>query len=276
MFYIDRAPPNSKLKTIKPTTFYYPLDGFHSEIIDYHPNQSSGRLMLCLHGFGGNARTFRRLAPHLPEAFRMWSVSLPWHGKTTSSKKVMQLENYAHALAKMLDDHNIDRVDLMSHSFGARIAAMFASLYPKRTHTLYLIAPGGYYPPEDLMFRFLGSFPMRHLIQLDIFLRPFARFLIPNLPTEKMQQTINALRHLSWSFPAVSLKARGELARLYVYKGKTVLIMGEKDRLLKASYAPKIARYYYNCTTEIIPQAGHLPMAQMPEKVADIVTYHSK
>lgn len=207
----------------------------------------------------------------MPESYRMWSISLPWHGNTQSQKTSMQLESYTQGLANMLDEKGVDKVFLIAHSFGARIAAMFALMYPKRTTQLCIIAPGGYYPPEDFMFRFLGSFPMRRLIRKDVFLRPFVSFLIPGLPDEKREQTTRALRNISWSFPEISLKARGELHRLKDYTGKTLLILGEKDRLLRASYAPKIARYYTDCAVEIIKGAGHLPMVTHPKKIKDLV-----
>jgi len=254
-----------------PATFYCDVDGFETEITDFHPERKDAQFIICLHGFGGSSQTFRRLAPVMPEPFRMWSISLPWHGNTQSEKTSMQLESYTHGLAKMLEEKEIGHVFIIAHSFGARIAAMFALLYPDRTNQLCIIAPGGYYPPEDFMFRFLGSFPMRRLIRKDIFLRPFVSFLIPGLPDEKREQTTRALRHISWSFPQISLKARGELNRLRGYTGKTLLILGEKDRLLRASYAPKIARYYTDCAVEIIKGAGHLPMVTHPKQIRDLV-----
>ncbi|MCH8486796.1 MAG: alpha/beta hydrolase [Candidatus Cyclonatronum sp.] len=254
-------------------TFFADIDGFSTEIIDYHPDREGAELVLALHGFGGNARTFRRLRGLLPEKYRLWGLSLPWHGRTEAAPATekMELESYVHGLAALLEELGIGRVYLLCHSFGSRIGAMFASLYPARTRTLVLIAPGGYYPPEDYMFRILGSFPMRQLIRRDLFLAPFVKFLIPNLPREKKAATYRALRHIGWSFPGISLKARGELHRLKNYPGKTVLIIGDRDRLVKASYAPQIARWYHDCSTEIMPEAGHLPMAQMPDQLMKLL-----
>ncbi|AXJ01986.1 Pimeloyl-ACP methyl ester carboxylesterase [Cyclonatronum proteinivorum] len=257
-------------------TFFADIDGFYTEIIDYHPERSAGQLVIALHGFGGNARTFRRLKGLLPETYRLWGLSLPWHGRTETDavREKMSLEGYARGLAALLDEQGISRIILLCHSFGSRIGALFASLYPARTQHLVLIAPGGYYPPEDYMFRFLGSFPMRRLIRNDLFLAPFVKFLIPTLPREKKAATYNALRHIGWSFPSISLKARGELHRLRAYPGKTLLIIGDRDRLMKASYAPKIARWYQACTVEIMPGIGHLPMAEKPDALCALLVRH--
>ena len=257
-------------------TFFADIDGFSTEIIDYHQERSGAQIVLALHGFGGNARTFRRLRSLLPEQYRLWGVSLPWHGRTQAdpARENMTLEGYAHGLAALLDEKGISRIILLCHSFGSRVGALFASLYPERTQHLVLIAPGGYYPPEDLMFRFLGTFPMRKLIRNDLFLAPFVKFLIPGLPREKKTATYNALRHIGWSFPGISLKARGELHRLRDYPGKALLIIGDRDRLMKASYAPKIARWYLDCTIEIMPGAGHLPMAEKPDQLCDLLLQH--
>ncbi len=252
-------------------TFFCEIDGFRTEVIDFNPEAEHRSCMLCLHGFGGNARTFRRVAPLLTPYFRVWSVSLPWHGKTDGDGKVLNLESYADALGTLIHRHGFENLYILNHSFGARIGAMMAIQFSGFVRSLYLIAPGGYYPPEDLMFRFLGSFPMRRLILRNWPLFPFVKFLIPQLPEAKKAQTYKALRHIAWSFPEISLKARGELSRLKTFKGKTVVMAGENDRLLKASYANVIAGYYADSAVEIIPKAGHLPMAEKPQEVADIV-----
>ncbi|MCH8566713.1 MAG: alpha/beta hydrolase [Balneolales bacterium] len=261
-----------------PEVLYEVFSDFSTEILHYpHRNlkgKASSAVFLCFHGFGGNARTFRRLAPFLTNHADTYSFSLPWHGKTsiaTPGVKSLNIDLYVEDLYHFVKKVAPDGAFMLAHSFGGRIAALFAARYPELTKGLFLIAPGGYYPPEDLMFRFLGSSFVRPFTKKDWFIRLFARFLIPNLTPEKESKTVIALRHIGWSFPSISLKATRKTDILKKYPGFMVLILGNKDRLLPASYAPKIAAYYRNPEIQIIDGAGHLPMATHPESVYEII-----
>ncbi len=256
-------------------SFFLTVDGFHTEV-KQRASSTKKTLLIGLHGFGGSAGSFRKFAGFLPDDVTFWSLSLPWHGKTSDSKEDLRLDviRYADDLARITAEHQFSEIYIIAHSFGARIGVTLAQRHPQLINGMFLMAPGGFYFPEDMMFRFLGTPPFRWLIKKDFFIAPYVKFLIPNLRPEKHDQVFNALRKISYSFPKTSIKKMGVRDKLKEYPGKVILIWGDKDRLVPASFAEKLIRNFSSADARIhvLKKTGHLPMAERPEKTAAIVT----
>lgn len=247
------------------------IDEFKTEVITY--NSGFNEIIVGLHGFAGSARTFRRMVTYLPIDVSFYSLSLPWHGETecNDESKLLNLEQYADALALWIKSLHPTKVHLVAHSFGARIASMLAIRHPDLVIQMFYLAPGGFYPWEDFMFRFMGTQPFRYLGRYDFFLRPYAKFMIPGMKPSQEKMILTSLRKIGWSFPGVSLRKTNQLTNLKKYKGKLWLIMGKKDHLLPHSYSKKIASFWTDCEIIMIEKSGHLPMADNPKKVGTLI-----
>jgi 4,5:9,10-diseco-3-hydroxy-5,9,17-trioxoandrosta-1(10),2-diene-4-oate hydrolase len=112
-------------------------------------DSSEGSPVVMLHGGGPGASgssNFGRNLPAFAERFRTLLVDQPGFGK---SDKPPVTGNYftfaANALADLLDELGIERVQLVGNSLGGGTAARFALLYPERAGRLVLMAPGGLY-----------------------------------------------------------------------------------------------------------------------------------
>lgn len=102
---------------------------------------------LFLHGWGGNANSFQPLwevlqAQQVPY-FKLIAVDLPGFGKTPPPSEIWDIEHYASCVLKFLDAHDIPLVDLVSHSFGGRIATKLLVQWPHRFRKVVYIAPAG-------------------------------------------------------------------------------------------------------------------------------------
>jgi pimeloyl-ACP methyl ester carboxylesterase len=101
-----------------------------------------GPLVLCLHGFPDNARSFRFQMPALANAgYRVIAPTL--RGYEPSSQP--DDEDYSFgALARdviaWLDELNEDKAHLIGHDWGAGIAYVAGALAPDRFHSLTTIA----------------------------------------------------------------------------------------------------------------------------------------
>lgn len=252
------------------------IDGFKTEVLIY--NSGNSAIIVGLHGFAGSARTFKKIAPKLPKELTFYSFSLPWHGETESSyeSKLLSLESYADGLVHWINSIQPSKIYLIAHSFGARIASAVAIRYPSLISQMFYLAPGGFYPWEDFMFRFMGVQPFRYLAKFDIFVRPYAKFMIPGMKADKEKSILYAIRKMGWSFPGVSLRKNNQLIYLRNYRGKLNLIMGENDHLLPSTYANKIASYWNECEIIILKKCGHLPMVDSPSEVGSYISERIK
>ena len=106
-----------------------------------------GPVVVMLHGGGPGASglsNFGRNLPVFAGQFRTLLVDQPGFGR--SDKPPVQ-GNYftfaAEALAGLLDDLGIERVQLVGNSLGGGTAVRFALRFPERAGRLVLMAPGG-------------------------------------------------------------------------------------------------------------------------------------
>ena len=101
-----------------------------------------GPLVICLHGFPDNARSFRFQLPALAKAgYRVIAPTL--RGYEPSSQpddKDYSFGALARDVIAWLDDLNEDKVHLIGHDWGAGITYVAGALAPERFHSLTTIA----------------------------------------------------------------------------------------------------------------------------------------
>jgi lipase len=77
--------------------------------------------VLCLHGIGGHGARFRRLAEEHLDQFRVIAPDLRGHGRSTWEPP-WTLAAHVQDLQELLRERDIERVAVVGHSFGGRLA----------------------------------------------------------------------------------------------------------------------------------------------------------
>lgn len=91
-----------------------------------------------MHGWQDNAGTFDTLIPLLPKQNAYLSIDLPGHGLSSRLPPGMfyGVMNFVGAVNIVRRHYKWDHVSFCSHSMGAQISTLFASLYPERCDLL--------------------------------------------------------------------------------------------------------------------------------------------
>jgi pimeloyl-ACP methyl ester carboxylesterase len=100
----------------------------------------TGIPVLAIHGWRDNAATFELLGPQLP-ALRLIAVDLPGHGLSSwrDADGDYYIWTYLKDLVAVADALRLTRFDLLGHSMGGAIAALFAGLLPARVRRLGML-----------------------------------------------------------------------------------------------------------------------------------------
>lgn len=115
-----------------------------------------GLPLVALHGIGSNASGFATLLPHLPAGQRVIAWDAPGYGGSAPLAGDWPVaDDYAGALAGLLDRLGIERAVILGHSLGTLMAAAFARRWPERVAALVLascasghgVAPGARLSP---------------------------------------------------------------------------------------------------------------------------------
>jgi pimeloyl-ACP methyl ester carboxylesterase len=246
-------------------------------------NSHQKPIMVFIHGWGGSARYWERIATSLSDHFDCFLYDLRGFGRSnlleTNQTLTYELEDYARDLAELLDVLGIEKIYLHSHSMGASIAVLFANLYPQKIEKSILACNGifEYDPKAFAAFHQFGGYVVK--FRYHWFLKiPFAaqmfmaRFLNQsidyNLKRLFLEDFLNANYEaaLGTIYTSVSQKAVEIMPKQFAQiKIPTLLISGEKDQIIPAAMGKKAADLSDNLQYIEIPRTGHFPMLEDQE-----------
>ena len=110
------------------------------EFFYWEKNEKKKDVVGLLHGFPGSHQGMVDMANGLEE-YRIIIPDLPACGLSQPLKIKHSLENYSIWLDEFLKCLSIDKIILIGHSFGSRVALVFSGLYPNKVSKLVLITP---------------------------------------------------------------------------------------------------------------------------------------
>ncbi|VUC27923.1 unnamed protein product [Clonostachys rosea] len=106
-----------------------------------------GQLIICLHGLGGSAETFKPLVASIPQSYNIVCLDFPGFGgspalteRPTVASYVSDLHDvvtFFQAAADSLEDSQ--KVILLGHSLGSAIVLQFAAQYPSLVAAICLL-----------------------------------------------------------------------------------------------------------------------------------------
>jgi lipase len=115
----------------------------------------AGRAVLCLHGVSSHGGRFRRLAENHLARFRVVAFDLRGHGRS-DWEPPWDLETHVGDVLETLGRLGLERVDVIGHSFGGRLALELAAREPVRFGRLVLLDPAIWVPPPVALERAEG------------------------------------------------------------------------------------------------------------------------
>lgn len=231
--------------------------------------KGTGRKIGFLAGYGGLPRWIPFL-DRLAESRTVIVPSLPgFPGGERGHTLLDSHLDWVLAVRDIIDKAELAGADLAGSSVGGSFAAEVAAIWPERVGRLALIAPFGLFdekdPATDPWAQRPDDVPGLLTAEPDTYRRlkemPAGANSI-EWPIEQARAAEAAAR-IFWP-----LGNTGLARRLPLIRARTLILWGERDRLLPRSYAATIARLIKESETAIVPGAGHLAELDRPTEVA--------
>lgn len=103
-----------------------------------------GRVVLMLHGWGDDLRSFQSLQVALGEKFKVVALDLPGFGGTQAPSDIWGLDNYANFVALFITKLGLNKpYAIIGHSNGGAVAIMALGSGRLKSEKLVLIASSG-------------------------------------------------------------------------------------------------------------------------------------
>lgn len=114
-----------------------------NEMNIHYIDEGEGPNMLLLHGWGQNTVMMREIQETFSSAFRVINIDFPGFGKSDPPKEAWSVSDYEKFLKNFLQLLNIQKVIIVAHSFGGRVAIKLASDSPELVDKLILTGAAG-------------------------------------------------------------------------------------------------------------------------------------
>lgn len=219
-----------------------------------------------LHGWAFSTEKWSPLINLLnKEGFRVVLPKIP--GLTEKTDKIWTLDGYVDWLGEILKEEK-NKVTLLGHSNGGRIAIKFAALNPDRLSNLILIDSAGIYHNgvgirlKRTIFKTLASIGKKTTNS------KLLRNILYKIAGEKdYQEADNNLRKTMVNLISEDLKPL-----LLKIKTKTLLIWGNRDNDTPLRDGKIMRELINNSNLKIIEGAKHSPQFTHPEIVVKLIT----
>lgn len=213
--------------------------------------------LVMLHGWGHSLEALKPLGNLLASAADIYLIDLPGFGTSEPPQEVWDSFQYAERIIQYLDSIGIKHIDILGHSFGAKVAMSLAHKYPERVHRLILLAAQGI-PRQRTLKEKLRLFTIKYagkgLKHVDKLLRTtfFKDTFAPRFGSPDYKQAGN--------MRSILVKSVNENMTSYFANIKTssLLLWGEKDIDTPPEVAQRLQKLLINSKLYLFPNKGHL------------------
>ena len=240
--------------------------------------------LLLIHGTASSLHTWEGWAKALRGQRRVISFDLPGFGLTGPFEGAYEPDNYhgdtyARFVLDLMQALKIERAIIVGNSLGGEVAWRTAAMAPERVAGLVLVdAVGPRFTPQAVPVAFqLARVPLLNKLGEVVLSRALVAEGLRSVygdPTRVSEALID--RHFQLALRegnrrALGLRVRqmvnGEHEeRLNTLKQPTLLIWGERDRLVPPSVGEDFARRIAGSQLVVLPGLGHVPQEEDPAR----------
>lgn len=214
-----------------------------------------GEELILLHGWGTNLHLFKPIAAELEASFKIYNLDFPGFGQSEPPEYVWGVEEYAIFLESFVAKFKIKNPIVIGHSFGGRVAIVYASR--NSVSKLILIDSAGVKPKRPLKY-----YAKIYSFKLYRKLLPF--FIGAKKARERVEQYRAKTGSSDYNsavgvMRSILVKVVNEDLKDLMPKitASTLLIWGENDTATPVGDAKIMERLIKNSGLVVLKNAGH-------------------
>jgi len=238
------------------------VDGYRVHYLAEGP--AGGPVVVLVHGLGGSAEEWRKLASWLVKAgFRVYLPDLPGFGRSEQPADFSySVHDQAEVVVGFLDVLGLKQVDLGGSSMGGWIVQLVAARHPERVRRLMLFDAVGLYEKPDWNTGLFTPQTPAEVDQLEALLMPHPR-KIPGFIARDILRDSN--RNAWVIHRAVDAMLTGQDATdnlLPQLNMPILLVWGAEDRIAPLTLGWRIHQLVPQSELDVFANCGHLAQMQ--------------
>ncbi len=237
-------------------------------LTSYHTIGNGARVILCLHGWADNGKTFESLAKQFAPDYQIISPDLPGFGASEAPKTAWQLDDYAGFVSSFIDKLRITPYAVIAHSNGGAIAVVGLANKHFTSEKLILLASAGIRNPKSIRNKSLSLLagPAKLILkatpgstQKKIRQKFYSSIGSDYMIAEHMQETFR-------NIVATDVLDDARMLRL-----PTILIYGGEDTSTPIRYGKMFEEAIPESRLHVIESTGHHIHREQVYKVAGLI-----
>lgn len=227
-----------------------------------------GDAVVLLHGWGGEAASFKPVFEWLAHSHKVYALDLPGFGKSQLPPKAWDTSDYAQFVTALLEKLCIPKAHFIGHSFGGRIAIILSAEQPEKVDKLILVDSAGIKPRRTA--KYYGQIGIAKFGRL---LRRCGKYgaRLANTMSQRVgsKDYQNAGDMRATLVKVVNQDLRPLLPRI---EASTLLIWGEDDKDTPVAFGKIMEKEIPDAGLVVLKQAGHFSYLDRFPQFCRIVT----
>ncbi|WP_298264791.1 alpha/beta fold hydrolase [uncultured Lutibacter sp.] len=231
-----------------------------------------GEPLLILHGYFGMSDNWKTLGTKFSNNFEVHLIDQRNHGRSFHSSDFdyeLLVEDLYHYIAY----NKLEKVHLLGHSMGGKVAMLFAVTYPEYVHKLIVadIAPKYYEPHHQHILAALNAVnfsihtsrkQVEDVLKIYVQEQGVLQFLLKNVYWKSKGQL--AYRFNLQSLTENNSEVGEALPSFTHFEGKTLFLKGENSKYITKNDISLITAHFENAKIVTVKKAGHWLHAENP------------
>lgn len=229
--------------------------------IFYQEFGTGTNIILLLHGWGQSHAFWQKVVNRLSKKHHIFVLDLPGFGLSQEPPVAWNVKEYARFVHEFVSTLRISTPIILGHSFGGRIATLYAAQYPIKKLILY---SNGGLPQLSLRIFFF-----------KYFINQWGKYLFPNL-LYRLHTSLFKPRHYRNKIIIEKKRSRRVLdiytlpfLNLQKYLEKiaapTLIITGKNDYLISPHMGSRFHKAIKDSQLVQVPNAAHFAHLESPE-----------
>jgi abhydrolase domain-containing protein 6 len=244
--------------------------------LEVNPSCKTETLVL-LHGLGADKDTWIKMIKFLKDSYRIVVIDLPGHGDSVCDiESNYDINTQANCVIAFLQKLNLDHYHLLGHSMGGAIALKIAYLKPECVDSLTLISSYGVSGPESEVEKYEKENGYNPMLEIDTKadykrMMKLAMFKVPYIPNFMIRVLAERAKDKAELYKSIWNQSKSKQnieEQLSVVVTPTLIIWGEKDKVLNVKDANIFGKQLKNSKVFTIEETGHVPAVEQPKVIA--------
>ena len=238
----------------------------HSQIL------GKGKPFLILHGYLGMGDNWKTLADQFAEHYEVHLIDQRNHGRSFHSDE-FDYEILVEDLVAYIQHYQLEKVSVLGHSMGGKVAMLFAVNYPELVEKLIVadISPKYYKPHHQTILAALNAVNFdihttRKKVEdvLKIYIKDagILQFLLKNVYRKTRNEL--AFRFNIQSLTLHNSEVGEALPSFTHFDGETLFLKGETSNYITKDEEGLIEAHFSNAKIVTVKNAGHWLHAENP------------